>query len=631
MARCDWRFWSHWVDVGEEGDRLAGAARAQVVCTPPTADAFAKHPQTDPHKQDLLRGHDAEVVAVTFSPSGRLLATGQRASAHRDGEQIIVWEYESRKPIYRLSGIEGTVMSIKFSEDDRFLAAFGEGSGNGNDLALWDMQNGSVAQFVKCPKNVTCMCFGPTVVADDTRRIKTPKYSLYTFHSVKVHVHFLEYDLRTMHYAINTQLVKFPSAGLTRTYHACCLAPTPGELVAGTSVGEMMVFNTDNLIYRATLPISTNGILSMVSCRDSIYVGAGDGKLKKLQGNDQYWTITDETALTGRVTSMAVRADQEELICGTDSAIMYSVRVHDLALRVLQEASVSAMRGVSFGTRSDVFAAISATGQVNVIDLSDYSIIATARGPCAASCVHFHGEHRIFTGWSDGGMRVYSAQNGDLIHQIPRCHRGNVTCIQVTHEFIFTGGDDGAMRVWSSKSYELVTQFSEHSKGVTGLCADNIHSNLVHTCSMDRMVITYDLKTGRRANYKSHKDGGYTGMCQRIDSEQELLTPTTDGFVLSWDCDVATPVMALDCGRRMKFLCASLSSGGRFIAVGCEDMAVRIWDLQTGEIVAACLGHSGTIHRVDWSPDEKQVVSAGEDGALCVWNFYLGGMETHRD
>lgn len=165
-------------------------------------------------------------------------------------------------------------------------------------------------------------------------------------------------------------------------------------------------------------------------------------------------------------------------------------------------------------------------------------------------------------------MRVYSAANGDLIHQIPKCHRGNLTCISVTPEFVFTAGDDGAMRCWSARSYELVTQFSEHSKGVTGLCADNVHPNLVHTCSMDRMIITYDLKTGRRANYKSHKDGGYTGMCQRVDSEQELLTPTTDGFVLSWDCDVPTPVMALDCGRRMKFLCSSLSSGGRFCAVG---------------------------------------------------------------
>lgn len=71
---------------------------------------------------------------------GKLLASGQRQSIHRDGEQIVVWEYESRKPVYRLSGVTGTVTALKFSDDDRFLAAIGEGNMNGNDFAIWDMQ-----------------------------------------------------------------------------------------------------------------------------------------------------------------------------------------------------------------------------------------------------------------------------------------------------------------------------------------------------------------------------------------------------------------------------------------------------------------------------------------------------------
>jgi len=215
--------------------------------------------------------------------------------------------------------------------------------------------------------------------------------------------------------------------------------------------------------------------------------------------------------------------------------------------------------------------------------------------------------------------------------QITKCHRGKVTCIVVGREFIYTAGEDGTMRVWSNRSLEFVSQFAEHSKPITGLVADNVHNHLVHTCAGDRMVITYNLKSGRRETFKSHKDGAFTDMCQRIDSEQELLTSTTDGFVLSWDCDVTNPVMALDCGRRMRFTCTGISSGGRFVAVGCEDMAVRIWDIQTGEIVAACMGHSGEIKQVSWSPDERQVISCGEDGALCVWNFYLGGMDSARE
>jgi WD40 repeat protein len=192
-------------------------------------------------------------------------------------------------------GVDGTVKTIKFSEDDRFLVAIGEGSRNGNDMAVWDMQNGSVVQYLKHPKPATCLCWGRTVVADASRRVKTPKYSIYTFHAQMVQAHFLEYDIRTMHFSLTTQKFRFPSTGLTRTYYDCCLGPTPGELLAGTSVGELVVFNAEHLLYRAALPIVTGGLLSLACAGSFVFVGAGDGKCKKLQGNDQYWSVVGET------------------------------------------------------------------------------------------------------------------------------------------------------------------------------------------------------------------------------------------------------------------------------------------------------------------------------------------------
>ena len=115
-------------------------------------------------------------------------------------------------------------------------------------------------------------------------------------------MHFIEYDIRTMSYALKSELLKFPAAGLQRTYHDCCLSPAPGELVAGTSVGEIMVFSTDNLLYRAALPIAANGVCSVCVAGSFLYVGAGDGKVKKLQGNDQYWSIVTEVRIERGLT-----------------------------------------------------------------------------------------------------------------------------------------------------------------------------------------------------------------------------------------------------------------------------------------------------------------------------------------
>ena len=52
-----------------------------------------------------------------------------------------------------------------------------------------------------------------------------------------------------------------------------------------------MVFNADTMIYRATLPVSTNGVHSVCIVDDFVLVGAGDGKIKKLSGSDQFWSV----------------------------------------------------------------------------------------------------------------------------------------------------------------------------------------------------------------------------------------------------------------------------------------------------------------------------------------------------
>jgi len=65
-------------------------------------------------------------------------------------------------------------------------------------------------------------------------------------------------------------------------------------LFTGTSGGEICLFSISSQIYRATMPISSNGLLSMVFQGDHIFIGSGDGKLKKLQVADGRWNMTHE-------------------------------------------------------------------------------------------------------------------------------------------------------------------------------------------------------------------------------------------------------------------------------------------------------------------------------------------------
>lgn len=52
-------------------------------------------------------------------------------------------------------------------------------------------------------------------------------------------------------------------------------------------------------------------------------------------------------------------------------------------------------------------------------------------------------------------------------------------------------------------------------------------------------------------------------MAQRLDSENELVTSTTDGLLLFWDCDEVDPVQAIDVGSHQKLGCVRISPSGR--------------------------------------------------------------------
>ena len=84
-------------------------------------------PLNDKHSQVFLRGHDMEVSALEISHSGKMLATGQKGSAFLKVPEapVILWDFENKKPIFMLKGLQSCVRYLKFSEDDRFLAAYG--------------------------------------------------------------------------------------------------------------------------------------------------------------------------------------------------------------------------------------------------------------------------------------------------------------------------------------------------------------------------------------------------------------------------------------------------------------------------------------------------------------------------
>ena len=77
-------------------------------------------------------------------------------------------------------------------------------------------------------------------------------------------------------------------------------------------------------------------------------------------------------------------------------------------------------------------------------------------------------------------------------------------------------------------------------------------------------------------------------------------------------------------GVEHEALTVGVANGSDLVATGGTDGAVKVWDLRhTAKAMAERTdGHSGAVRKVRWAPDDRQIVSVGQDGLVCVWNVF---------
>ncbi|MBO9999158.1 MAG: serine/threonine protein kinase [Cyanobacteria bacterium SID2] len=64
----------------------------------------------------------------------------------------------------------------------------------------------------------------------------------------------------------------------------------------------------------------------------------------------------------------------------------------------------------------------------------------------------------------------------------------------------------------------------------------------------------------------------------------------------------------------------AVSPDNRTLATASEDKTIKLWDFQTGELIATWDGYSGEVYDIAFSPDGRVLASASEDGTVKLWD-----------
>ncbi|KAF9141194.1 hypothetical protein BGX30_005300 [Mortierella sp. GBA39] len=187
--------------------------------------------------------------------------------------------------------------------------------------------------------------------------------------------------------------------------------------------------------------------------------------------------------------------------------------------------------------------------------------------------------------WNEPGVRSWNYQRKTLGAHIMTPKDGSATktvAVSSCGNFGFVGSASGGIDMFNMQSGIFRRSYEEdgHKKSVTGLQSDRLNRTLI-SGSLDGLLKLWDIKTGK---------------CEHT---MEMPSPITHLL---------------------------LFAENNHLAVICDDLCIRIVDVENRRVVREFWGHSNRITDMTFSPDGHWLVSASLDATIRTWDLPTGHM-----
>ena len=550
--------------------------------------------------QSFLRGHDQRVSCLSLSKSGSYLASGQQTYMGFQAE-IIIWNFQTRDPLQRMKLHKVEIQSLSFSCDESYLASLG-----GQDdkmLIIWEVSTG---------KGFCSTSIGHEA-GYEVKFFNNSNNKLITVQNLTVKIWEANYVAKKVNFtSINL-------GNLKRQILNVVIDPTDTFAYVGTSTGDILELNLERAIFKRSGPVRklfSQGIacLSLLANGD-LLIGAGDGTVAKL--GSQSLQIKNQSTVLGQVSSISLTQDH------TQSNI-YLVDSDQLKPELRNTCHYEKINDIAFPNNySEVFATCS-LNDIRVWNARNRQELLRIQVPnldCYTVCFSYDGKS-ILSGWNDGKLRAFLPQSGKLLYVINDAHRHGVTALVGTNcsQRIVTGGMEGEVRIWKigKQTQTMETSMKEH-RGRVWAIQLNKTNELAVSASSDGSCIVWDLKTHTRLSCLFQST-----MFKQVlyhPDESQLITTGSDRKITYWDTFDGQAIRMLDGSEEGEVNTLAINKDGNNFASGGEDQVLKVWSYDEGIILYQGIGHSSSILKVIYSPDQRNLLSVGAEGAIFIWNL----------
>ena len=558
----------------------------------------------------VLRGHSDPIECVVVSPDGSKIAACDRNGTAR------IWDARSGAPLWTFAGGKSDPdgpfgpkteyrYSLAFRQDGKAIALCNLFEGS---VEIWGIESESVlyGTLPEHPIWATCVVFS----ADGSRIASSS----------------LGNDLIFIWDAVSYEKL-LTLEGHTKDINSLSFSWDGKLLASGSDDGTIRIW--DVVTGQALQVLEGHGDevnsvafspdgKTLASCSDDETIRIWEIRSKQakwiLKGHDSY------------VESVAFSPDGKTLVSGS---LDKTVRLWDMETgEEIRTCSghTAGVRSVAFCPDGKRVVSGSYDDTIRIWDItssSDSELVWEEIDHLRE--VKYSPDGKWLASSSDGlGIQFYDLASGDR-RVIPNEQTDTVYSLAFSPggEMLASGSRDGNVRIWDVGSLQKLAEIAAHSDWVESVAFSPDGQRLVTGAENGEVRVwdtrNWDKIAGRQFLFNSGLSAWVYSVAVSPDGKRMAVCSGND--VVLWEPGIRDRRLV---GHTEYIHTAAFSPDGKTLATGSSDYTVRIWDMETANLLHVLSGHTDTVNDVVYSPDGKNLVSGSLDGTVRVWDVPSG-------
>jgi WD40 repeat protein len=532
---------------------------------------------------------DGDILALRFGADGTLWSVEEPGVIRQ-------WNVVTGQPV-RYHALSNLEMVWNFSPDARLLAS------GGDDLSLWETEEGNLLYAIPQETWVTALAFHPQ------------SRMLATGHDDGV---VRCWDAQTLKCLGEFHHHKEPVSTLAFTADGAKLASAAEDKL-------IALWDLDSGQHLGTLEGHTDRIPDLIWHPDGdVLVSAGWDTTARVWDTTKLEPIILLNSHAPQVFALAFSKDGKWLACADSANKIHIWSFADKKTIHVLSDNETQVRQLAFSPDGKLLAC----GGESVIYLRNpmQGKIPEGEQPQAGQSMAMSlspdGKRIAINGSS--GLRVWDAEARQSLLLLEEEEPVHALAHSPDGKWI-AGGTDTHVRIWEAATGNPHTVCEGLKAPVTKLAFAPDSKTLAAGSQQETDVWLFSPETGEAVllipdplNGSAVWDLAFhpEGRLLAVAAVNQLATSGSSGGISVWDVKDRKPHVEMLGGCT----CLAFHPSGKQLASGTVDPLICVWDFETRELIKDLAGHDETINIVVFSPDGKWLVSGSDDLTLRFWN-----------